>query len=53
MNKTGHFSLQLSRSSVGQQVAGSGGQPSWAPPPETLAGYPIVVSESIVNTETN
>jgi hypothetical protein len=53
MNRTSHFLLQQSRSAINQQVAGATGQPAWSPPPNLLEGYPIVVTDSITNTEIN
>lgn len=53
MNRTAHFTLQQSRSSLNYQVAGAAGAPAWSPPPNLLEGYPIVVTDSITNTETN
>ncbi len=53
MNRTSYFLLQQSRTAINLQVAGSTGQPAWSPPPNLLEGYPIVVTDSIVNTENN
>lgn len=53
MNRLSYFTLQASRSSINQQVAGASGQPGWAPPPNLLEGYPIVVTDSLTNTESN
>jgi hypothetical protein len=35
------------------QPGGSTGAPAYAPLPESLAGYPITITDSILNTETN
>lgn len=54
MNRTAQFTLQSSRSSIGNQPASDrNGTPAWPPPPIDLAGYPIVVTDSITNTESN
>ena len=51
MNEFGSFSLQSSRSAVGYQPAGSTGNPGYADAPEELAGKPITVTSTILNTE--
>jgi hypothetical protein len=51
MNEVGHFSLQNARSAVGYQPAGSTGNPGYAPAPTELAGMPITVTSTILNTE--
>ena len=53
LNRTTYFLLQQSRTSINQQVAGSQGQPAWSPPPNMLEGYNIVVTDSILNSESN
>lgn len=60
MNRTTMSTLQQNRSAVtagtgfAQYVAaGAGGAPAYSPIPESLAGYPITVTDSILNTETN
>ena len=61
MNRFAHWTLQNSRSTVNTGAAGSGGyqaadaagRPQYAPPPETCGGYPIVVTDSLTNTESN
>lgn len=53
LNRTSQFLLQQSRSAINQQVAGATGAPAWSPPPNLLEGYPLVVTDSITNTETN
>jgi major capsid protein gp7 len=51
MNEVGQFSLQSARSSVGFQPAGATGNPGFAPAPTEVAGYPITVTSTILNTE--
>ncbi len=51
MNEIGSFSLQQARSAVGYQPAGSTGNPGYAPAPTELAGQPITVTSTILNTE--
>ncbi len=62
MNRTSESLLQRSRSTIGigmgfnfpsTVAAGATGRPAFAPLPEQLAGYPITVTDSILNTETN
>lgn len=54
MNRTAHFLLQQSRTSINTQVGGAAsGTPAWSPPPTACEGYPIVVTDSILNTEDN
>jgi hypothetical protein len=54
MNRKSHWMLQQSRSAVNYQVAGAAsGTPAWSSPPTALEGYPIVVTDSITNTEDN
>ena len=67
MNRNSHFQLQQSRMTTfvagGLSTGGSNqgslqsidanGRPGIAPPPETLAGYPIVVTDSISSIESN
>lgn len=52
MNKTAAYTLQLSRSSVGQVASGASGAPAFAPMPTELAGIPIIMTDSIADTET-
>ena len=54
MNRTAYYTLQASRTSIGNQpaVAANGG-PAWSPPPLECNGYPICVTDSITNTESN
>jgi len=51
INEVGSYSLQSARSSVGFQPAGSTGNPGYAPAPSELAGYPVTVTSTILNTE--
>jgi hypothetical protein len=54
MNRSAHYGLQSSRTSIGNQPASSrSGTPAWSPPPEECNGYPIVVTDSITNSESN
>lgn len=59
INRTAEFLLQQSRSTINVgggynlQSAGSDGRPSYSPLPDRLNGYPITVTDSITNTETN
>lgn len=53
MNRTSHFLLQQSRTAVGFQPADGTGRPAWPSPPDMLLGYPIVLTDSITNTESN
>lgn len=54
MNRTAHFTLQKSRTAINYQpaVARNAG-PAWSPPPLECEGYPIVVTDSLTNTESN
>lgn len=52
MNRTAAWTLQDSRSAVGQQNADSGGRGAYPPMPTELQGVPIVVTDSLVDTET-
>lgn len=54
MNRTSHFLLQQSRTALNFQSAGAlNGSPAWSPPPLACEGYPVVVTDSITNTEDN
>jgi hypothetical protein len=54
MNRQTHFLLQQSRSSLNFQTAGAAsGTGAWAPPPTAMEGFPIIVTDSITNTENN
>jgi hypothetical protein len=60
MNRTTHFLLQQSRTTIqtgstagSYQPADGGGRPAWPSPPDMLLGYPIIVTDSITNTESN
>lgn len=67
MNRTSFFTLQATRSAINWGTTGtlslnpigtlfpstSTGAGAWAPVPNALEGYPIVVTDSITNTETN
>jgi len=54
INRSAWRYLQSSRSSLGYQPAGAvNGAPAWSPAPRECEGYPIVVTDSITNTEDN
>jgi hypothetical protein len=60
MNRTAAFTLQKSRAVAGFVAAASGGSPTvqvgaaaWAEMPTQLAGVPITITDSLVDTETN
>lgn len=53
MNRTASYLLQAGRTAINYQPAGSTGQPAFAPKPTELEGYPITLTDSITNTETN
>lgn len=59
MNRTAISTLRRSRTSitpttgVAYQNVGSTGAPAFAPMPDMLEGFPITVSDSVLNTETN
>lgn len=63
-NRTAQSTLQRARSTVNigivattpnasYQPAGANGQPAFSPLPDQLAGYPITLTDSILDTETN
>ena len=52
MNRNAAYSLQLSRSAVGQVDGGAKGLPAFAPMPTELQGIPIVLTDSLAHTET-
>lgn len=64
INRTAQSTLQRSRSTINigilastptasYQAAGANGQPAFSPLPDQLAGYPITLTDSILDTETN
>lgn len=54
MNRQSHFLLQQSRAAINFQVAAaSNASPAWSSRPEMCEGFPIVVTDSITNTEDN
>jgi hypothetical protein len=53
MNRTAHFLLQQSRTAINFQTAGPAGTPAWSSRPEQCEGFPVVVTDSITNTEDN
>jgi len=54
MNRRGAFQIQTSRSSTvnGTAAKSATGNEVWAPLPTESNGIPIVITDSIVNTET-
>lgn len=52
MNRTAAYTLQASRSAVGQVNAGKGGTPAFAEFPTELQGIPITITDSIGDDET-
>jgi hypothetical protein len=59
LNRTSESILQQNRSAViattglVYQAADAGGRPAFSPQPSMLNGWPITVTDSILNTETN
>jgi hypothetical protein len=65
LNRTSQYSLQKSRTTVNlsgawnggaafsTQPADADGRPAWSPLPDNLCGYPITLTDSITNTESN
>jgi len=54
MNRLAHSSLQQSRTAINYQPAGAAnGTPAWSPPPLELEGYPIVLTDALLNNENN
>lgn len=53
MNRFSQWTLQNSRSAIQYQPADGSGRPAYSPPPDSLGGYPIVLTDSITNTENN
>ncbi len=59
MNRTAYFTLQASRTTVNVasgyslQPADAAGRPAWSPRPTTCEGYPITLTDSLLNTESN
>lgn len=54
MNRTVHYLLQKSRTSINYQPATPmSGAPAWSPPPLECEGYPIIVTDSLSNSESN
>lgn len=64
INRTAASTLQRARSTVNigivasnptasYQAAGADGRPAFSPLPDNLVGYPITVTDSILDTETN
>ena len=53
-NRTGIGTLQSNRSAINFQAASAAsGTPAYSPPPLVMEGFPIVVTDSITNTENN
>ena len=54
MNRLAQASLQKARSAINYQPASAkSGTPAWSPPPLEMEGFPIIVTDSITNTENN
>jgi hypothetical protein len=53
LNRSNAYYLQSSRTAIAYQPANAGGQPAWSPYPDKLEGYPITLTDSITNTESN
>ncbi len=53
MNRTSHFLLQQGRSAINFQTAGTTGTPAWPSRPTELEGFPVIVTDSITDTENN
>jgi hypothetical protein len=53
MNRTSHFLLQQGRSAINFQTAGTDGTPAWPSRPTLLEGFPVIVTDSITDTENN
>ncbi len=54
MNRRAQKTLQQSRSAINYQPASAkSGAPAWSPAPIECEGFPIVVTDSITNTEDN
>jgi hypothetical protein len=64
MNRTAESTLQRSRSTINpgittyqapfaMQPSDAGGRPAFAPLPNSCLGYPITLTDSLLNTETN
>jgi len=64
INRTAESSLQRSRSTINpgittyqaafaMQPSDAGGRPAFAPLPNSCLGYPITLTDSLLNTETN
>lgn len=53
MNRTAAFTLQLSRSSIGNVPANRNAIPAFAEMPTECQGIPITITDSLVNTEDN
>lgn len=64
INRTAQSTLQRARSTVNigivastpnasYQAAGADGRPAFSPLPDQLAGYPITLTDSLLDTETN
>lgn len=54
MNRLSHSTLQQSRTAINFQPASAqNGSPAWSPRPTEMEGFPIIVTDSITNTENN
>jgi hypothetical protein len=50
---TGAYAVQSNQMIGSYQPADASGAPAFSPLPEYLAGYPISLTDSILDTETN
>lgn len=54
MNRLAHSTLQQSRTAINYQPAGArNGTPAWSPPPLEMEGYPIYITDNLLNNENN
>ncbi len=54
VSRLGLHTLQRSRSAVGFHPASAGsGTQAWSPPPTEVEGFPVVMTDSIINSENN
>lgn len=53
MNRSNEWFLTVGRTSIGYQTADSGGRAAFAPLPQQICGYPVTITDSILDTESN